>query len=68
MKGRIMTGKRTGVIKIPRTALLTWDVPAKKAEIFVVKEDIAQSPDRPHREYLRRSGGDHIRFRLPGSR
>jgi RND family efflux transporter MFP subunit len=41
VKGRILTGKRTGVIKIPRAALLTWDVAAKKAEIFVVNEDIA---------------------------
>ncbi len=41
VKGRILTGKRTGVIKTPRTALLTWDVTAKKAEIFVVNGDIA---------------------------
>jgi len=42
VKGRILTGKRTGVIKIPRTALLTWDVPAKKAEVFVVNGDLAR--------------------------
>ncbi len=42
MKGRILTGKRAGVIKIPRTALLTWDVAAKKAEVFVVNGDIAR--------------------------
>jgi RND family efflux transporter MFP subunit len=42
VKGRILTGKRTGVIKVPRTALLTWDVSAKKAEIFVVSGDIAR--------------------------
>ncbi len=42
VKGRIMTGQRTGVIKIPRTALLTWNVPAKKAETFVVKGDLAR--------------------------
>jgi RND family efflux transporter MFP subunit len=42
VKGRILTGKRTGVIKIPRAALLTWDIPAKKGEIFVVHEDIAR--------------------------
>ena len=40
-KGRILTGKRTGVIKIPRIALLTWDVAAAKAEIFVVHENVA---------------------------
>jgi multidrug efflux pump subunit AcrA (membrane-fusion protein) len=37
-----LTGKRAGVIKIPRTALLTWDVAAKKGEVFVVNEDIAR--------------------------
>jgi RND family efflux transporter MFP subunit len=42
VKGRILTGKRTGVIKIPRAALLTWDIPAKKAEIFVVNGDVAR--------------------------
>ena len=42
VKGRILTGKRAGVIKIPRIALLTWDVPAKKAEVFVVNENIAR--------------------------
>ncbi len=41
VKGQILTGKRTGVIKIPRIALLTWDVAATKAEIFVVNENIA---------------------------
>jgi len=42
VKGRILTGKRTGVVKVPRTALLTWDVSANKAEIFVVNGDIAR--------------------------
>lgn len=41
VKGQILTGKRTGVIKIPRIALLTWDVAATKAEIFVVNENVA---------------------------
>ncbi len=41
VKGRILTGKRTGGIKIPRIALLTWDVAATKAEIFVVNENVA---------------------------
>ena len=41
VKGRILTGKRTGIIKIPRAALLSWDIPAKKAEIFVVQENVA---------------------------
>ena len=42
VKGRILTGKRIGVIKIPRAGLVTWDIPAKKAEIFVVNGDIAR--------------------------
>lgn len=41
VKGRILTGKRTGGIKIPRIALLTWDVAATKAEIFVINENVA---------------------------
>ena len=41
VNGRILTGKRTGIIKIPRAALLSWDIPAKKAEIFVVQENVA---------------------------
>jgi len=42
VKGRILTGKRTGVIKVPRTALLTWDVSGRQAEIFVVNGDVAR--------------------------
>lgn len=40
--GRIKTGERKGVLKIPRAALLTWDVPGKKGEIFVVQGDLAK--------------------------
>jgi RND family efflux transporter MFP subunit len=40
--GRIKTGERKGVIKIPRAALLTWDVPGKKGEVFVVQGDVAK--------------------------
>ena len=42
VKGRIMTGSRSGVLKVPQTALLTWDVLAKKAEVFVVEGDRAR--------------------------
>ncbi len=42
VKGRIVTGKRTGVIRIPRSALLTWDVEGKKAEVFVLNGEIAR--------------------------
>jgi RND family efflux transporter MFP subunit len=42
VKGRIKTGQRTGVLRVPRMALLSWDVQGKKGELFVVKEGIAQ--------------------------
>ena len=42
VKGRIVTGKREGVLQIPRTGLITWDVAARKAEVFVVTGDQAQ--------------------------
>jgi RND family efflux transporter MFP subunit len=42
VQGRILTGKRTGVLKIPRAALLSWDVAGKKAEVFAVEQNAAQ--------------------------
>lgn len=42
VQGRILTGKRTGVLKVPRAALLSWDVAGKKAEVFVVNQNAAQ--------------------------
>jgi len=41
VKGRIITGKRTGILKVPRAALLSWDVAGKKGDIFVVKGETA---------------------------
>jgi len=41
VKGRIVTGKRTDIIRVPRVALLSWDVPGKKGDLFVVKGEIA---------------------------
>jgi RND family efflux transporter MFP subunit len=41
VKGRIVTGKRTGILSIPRGALLSWDVAGKKGDLFVVKGEIA---------------------------
>jgi RND family efflux transporter MFP subunit len=41
VKGKIITGKRTGVLRVPRTALLSWDVAGKKGDLFVVKGEIA---------------------------
>jgi membrane fusion protein, multidrug efflux system len=42
VRGRILTGKRTGVLKTPRAALLSWDVAGKKGEVFVVNQDVAR--------------------------
>jgi len=36
-KGRIITGKRSGVLQVPRTSLVSWDVMKKQAEVFVVR-------------------------------
>jgi len=41
IKGQIITGKRSGILKVPRTALLSWDVAGKKGDLFVVKGEIA---------------------------
>jgi RND family efflux transporter MFP subunit len=41
VKGRILTGKRTGILRIPRVALLSWDVAGKKGDVFVVKGEMA---------------------------
>ena len=41
VKGRITTGKRTGILSIPRVALLSWDVAGKKGDLFVLKGDMA---------------------------
>ena len=40
--GRIKTGERKGVLKVPRAALLTWDMPEKKADLLVVQGDTAR--------------------------
>jgi RND family efflux transporter MFP subunit len=41
VKGRIITGRRTGILRVPRTALLSWDVAGKKGDVFVVKGERA---------------------------
>ena len=35
VKGRIVTGSRTGVLLVPRDALSAWDVVARKAKLFI---------------------------------
>jgi membrane fusion protein (multidrug efflux system) len=42
VKGKIRTGERTGVLQIPRAALLSWDVERNTGEIFVVNRDVAE--------------------------
>jgi len=42
VKGRIVTGKRAGILQVPRTSLLTWDVAGKKGDLFVVNGEIAK--------------------------
>jgi RND family efflux transporter MFP subunit len=42
VKGRIITGKRGGILEVPRVALLAWDVAAKKADLFVVNGEVAK--------------------------
>ncbi len=42
VKGRIVTGKRPGVLLVPRAALLSWDVAAKSADVFVADNSIAR--------------------------
>jgi len=41
VKGRIITGKRTDIIRVPRVALLSCDVTGKKGDLFVVNGEIA---------------------------
>jgi len=41
-KGRISTGTRKNVIQVPRSALVGFNVAAKKAGLYVVKDNIAR--------------------------
>jgi RND family efflux transporter MFP subunit len=42
VKGRILTGKRVGILQVPRASLLTWDVAEKKGDLFVVNGEIVK--------------------------
>ncbi len=42
VQGRILTGIRSGVLKIPRAGLLSWDVAGRKGEVFVVHQDVVK--------------------------
>ena len=41
-KGRIIAGRRSGVIQLPRSSLAGWDMAAKKGTVFVVEGDTAR--------------------------
>lgn len=41
-KGAIVTGERSGVLRIPRSAMLTWDPAARAGFVFVVTGDRVQ--------------------------
>jgi RND family efflux transporter MFP subunit len=41
VKGEIITGERKGVLLLPRSALLTWDIGRCTGEIFVVEAELA---------------------------
>lgn len=43
VQGRIVTGKRDGVILVPREALSGWDVAGRKAKLFIVEAERAKS-------------------------
>ncbi len=40
--GRIVTGRRTGILQAPRTSLLSWDVGGRQASLFVVADNVAR--------------------------
>jgi membrane fusion protein, multidrug efflux system len=42
VKGRIVTGNRINVLKIPRPSLSAWDGAGKKGDIYVLDGDIAR--------------------------
>lgn len=41
-KGRIVTGKRGGVVQVPRSALSGWDVAKGSAKLFMAAGDVAR--------------------------
>jgi len=37
-RGRIVTAKRSGMLQVPRAALLNWNIAAATADVFVIRE------------------------------
>jgi RND family efflux transporter MFP subunit len=42
VKGEIQTGRRAGVLQMPRSALLSWDLAQGTGEVFVVNGSVAE--------------------------
>ncbi|MBF0397057.1 MAG: efflux RND transporter periplasmic adaptor subunit [Desulfobacterales bacterium] len=42
VQGKIITRVKNGVLEVNKNAFITWDIPNKKAEVFIVKEDTAK--------------------------
>jgi len=42
VSGRIEIGERRGVLQVPRTALVSWDVAGGRGELFAVEDGIAR--------------------------
>lgn len=42
VKGRVVTGRRSGVLVVPRSALVSWDTVARTAGVFVVEAGVAK--------------------------
>jgi RND family efflux transporter MFP subunit len=42
VKGEIQTGRRAGVLQIPRAALLSWNLEQNTGEVFVVSGELAE--------------------------
>jgi RND family efflux transporter MFP subunit len=42
VKGRILTGTRDRVLTVPRSALLTWDIAGRRAEVLTLEGDVAR--------------------------
>ena len=42
VKGRVVTGRRPGVLVVPRSALVSWDTVTRRAAVFVVEGGAAK--------------------------
>ncbi len=42
VKGRVLTGRRAGVLQIPRAALLSWDVERHVGDVFLVTGEVVE--------------------------